>query len=451
MIGANIAPKFVWQCSFFALGLSLGLCFLLSVLAKVTMGQATVSISIDELRVGVTCSHPIEDDNGVLLLGSNTSITHQLINGLRDREIDVVEIDPRDLAALRNAKKKLLSKKDRKKDDQWEESRPVKEMLVDRHDEGLNEERAEELKNSISAAKNHFDELKTLITEEKIRSIGMLSNLSNSYARSMVDDHDLTVGVITNLSRSSEPSERSVKMAVLGMAVAIELGLDGQQTLEVGMTALLHDIGLYAMDERFLQPVELMTEAERWEYRKHPFVSLQVVADAMEVSYSVQLAIQQVHEQFDGSGYPRGVKGPRIHVYARILNVVDTYLRLTSATSHRQAIVPHDALGLMLHQAARGIFDPKVVRAFLNIETLYPLGSMVELDSGEVARVIRRPRSGFAAPVLIDSSGNRIELESTNQRVVRPVCDPSVPQMRITPDLMQTSSWHPALGTPLTV
>jgi hypothetical protein len=157
------------------------------------------------------------------------------------------------------------------------------------------------------------------------------------------------------------------------------------------------------------------------------------------------MAIQQVHEQFDGSGYPYGVKGRRIQVYARILNVVDTYLDLASTMPHRQAIVPHDALGFMLHQASRGMFDPQVMRAFLSIETLFPLGSMVELNSGEIAQVIRRPRNGFASPVLLGPDGKRIELESqTEVKVVRPACDPGIDQMRLTKEMMQSSNWHPA-------
>lgn len=232
-------------------------------------------------------------------------------------------------------------------------------------------------------------------------------------------------------------------MSVLGMAIAVELGLSGQQTLEVGTVGLLHDVGLNVMDSKYSKPVELMSDTERWEYQKHPLISIACIADVMDMPHSVQMAIQQVHEQFDGSGYPRGVKGQRIHTYARILNVVDSYLQLTSATPLRLAILPHDAIGLMLHQASRGLFDPKVMRAFLNIETLFPLGSMVELSSGELAQVIRRPRTGFAAPVLLGSDGNRIELESTSVQVVRPVCDPGIEQMRLTPEVMQGSDWHP--------
>ena len=98
----------------------------------------------------------------------------------------------------------------------------------------------------------------------------------------------------------------------------------------------------------------------------------------------------------------------------------------------------------MLHQASRGLFDPRVMRAFLYIETLFPLGSIVELTSGEVARVIRRPRKGFANPVLQNIEGHRIDLELGDSKVLRPVCDPDVDQIRLSPDVMETVRWHPS-------
>jgi len=411
------------------------------------MSGSTVPVSIDELRVGVTCSHPVEGDQGVLLLGANTRITQQVISGLRDRGIHSIDVDPRDLAAMRGGggkKGKSGASWERSTPGLWTKSKPVKEMLVSRHDEGLCGERAERLVGAMDHAKQQMTDLKQKIATDSIRSVSRLVEVSDGYARSIVDDHDQTVGVVGKITESSGADERSVRMSTIGMAIAIELGLDGQQMMEVGISGLLHDAGLYAMDAKFLDRDRQLSSTEWWEYKKHPNVSVSCIADAIDVSESVQFAIQQVHEQFDGSGYPRGLKGKRIHINARILNVVDSYLRLTSSAGDRKAIVPHDALGLILHLAGRGLYDPQVIRAFLNIETLFPLGSSVELSSGQQALVIRRPRSGFAAPVLISDDGVRIEMESANLEIVRPTCDQAAGQARLMQHKMLASSWHPS-------
>jgi len=412
------------------------------------MSQHTIPISIDELRVGVVCSHPVESDSGILLLGANTRITQQVIAGLRDRGVASIEVDPRDLAAMRGGggggTKRRAPKCERSTAGPWPKSKPVKEMLTDRFAEGLSEERSKRLNTAMILARRQMEQLKEKISDRSMRSVAQLTDISDNYARSMVDDHDQTVGAVGSVVELLQPDERAVRMAALGMAVAIELGMDGPQMLEIGMAGLLHDVGLYAMDPKYLDRTRVLTPAEWWEYQKHPNVSVDCISDVIDVTESVQLTVQQVHEQFDGSGYPRGLKGPRIHQNARILNVVDSYLRLTSPGPIRKAIVPHDALGLILHLASRGIYDPQVVRAFLNIETLFPLGSPVELSSGQQAQVIRRPRNGFAAPVVVDENEKRIEMESAEIQILRPVCSLELNQLRLTPEGMEVSQWHPA-------
>jgi hypothetical protein len=78
------------------------------------------------------------------------------------------------------------------------------------------------------------------------------------------------------------------------------------------------------------------------------------------------------------------------------------------------------------------------------METMYPLGSIVELASGEMARVIRRPRKGFAEPVLQSTEGQRIDLGLGEATVVRPVCDPDVGQIRLSPNILESVVWHPS-------
>ena len=407
-----------------------------------------VTIPLDELRVGATCSHPIEDDEGILLLGARSRISQQIIASLRERGIDTIDVHPKDArtpaTSKRDTPKKTCSKGPSPSCiNKWEPSRPLKDILVDRHDEDLSEERTERLKRGMATAKDSFEQLKGLFAAEAVHSSDAFHSVSDGYARAMVDDYDQTVGIIGGSSVLTDLAERSVRMAVLGMAVAIEMALDGPLTLEVGMVGLLHDVGIYAMDPRFSHATVKLSDAELWDFHKHPLISGNCLHESMEVPYSVQVAVQQVHEQFDGSGYPRGLKGQRIHPYARILNVVDTYLTLTSPAANRPAIVPHDALGLMLFQASRGLFDPQVMRAFVNAETMFPLGSTVEMNNGELANVIRRPKDGYAAPVLKDSDGQLIDLDESQLRIARPVCETHLYQIRLTQREMQEASWCP--------
>jgi len=409
------------------------------------MSQGIVGINLEELCIGTVCKHPVEDRRGLLLLGANASITADVINNLRDREVVELRIDSRDVDAIcvEDVSPVALTLEHERKE-RIAKATPVKDLLIDRHDEPLSDDRAKELAEGMLLAKAHFEVMREQLSDNVLLGTDGFVDVANSYARSMVQDHDQTVGVVGAPAASCDLDDRSVRMAVLGMAVATQMGLTGQQILELGLTALLHDIGFNLMGAAANKPLELMSEAELWEYRKHPIISVSCVTEVPQVSEGIQIAMEQVHEQFDGSGYPRGVKSHRIHNYARILNVVDSYLQLIFPTNDRRGIIPHDALGLLLHQAGRGLFDPRVIKAFLHMETMYPLGSIVELASGEMARVIRRPRKGFAEPVLQSTEGQRIDLGLGEATVVRPVCDPDVGQIRLSPNILESVVWHPS-------
>jgi len=412
----------------------------------------SISVSVDRLRPGTVCSHPIEDDSGILLLGSNTRITTRVIDGLRDRGVDSIEIDPSDLDRLtgKNSSKHSTAAGHAAKRDSvanhpsniWLPNVALKELLVDRTHEPLSEKRIETLLKGVAGAKKRFNQLERIILEHEVHSISGFATISDAYARSMVDDHDQTVGVMGGLAHgTSDLRRRSVCLAVLGMSIAIEMGLDGPATLEAGLAGLLHDVGLMLMPPRFSDQSTPLSAEERWEYNKHPLMVNDCLANLRDISSSVRIAIQQVHEQYDGSGFPRALRGPRIHLYARILNVADAYLQLTSAATNRCAVLPHDALGLILHYAARGIFDPLVVRAFLKVETMFPLGSHVELKNGEQATVIRRSTKGYANPILVDLQGKRIAATASNP-IVRPLPSPDVEEMRIPISRMPTIEWN---------
>jgi HD-GYP domain-containing protein (c-di-GMP phosphodiesterase class II) len=408
------------------------------------MATHLISIPIDEISLGVSCSRPIVDESDVLLVGANTRITEHVISGLRDRGINSIEVDPRDVASLKGVKrvkrKKIL---DSRQSRAAMLSRPLKNRLVNRFEECLNPERGKVIEARLMEASKQIDLIRNQLCTQSLRSVSSLVNLSDQYVDSLVDDQDHAVGILGSSLEDEQLSRRSTRLSVLGMAVAAEVGLNGHKTIEVGLTGLLHDIGLMVMDQSLRQPYEWMSDDERWEYQKHPLVAAACVKNMMEVPHNVLLAMTQLHEQCDGTGFPRGLRKSRIHHYARILNVVDSYLSLTSRSCHRPALVPHDALAFILHQAAKGIFDPEVTRAFLRVESLFPLGCQVELSNGEAATVIRRPKTGFSEPVVSDCDGNRIELENADVRIVRPIINDDSAAVRMTQELMKEIQWSP--------
>ena len=418
-----------------------------------------VALPIEDLQVGAICRSPLEDDNGLLLLGAGTAITAELIQGLKDRNIEELTVRADELDSLRcksdsTGGARLRPSRSTKSAERnfhaehpskWPRGVPLKNNLVNRHNEPYSRSRREVLKGHVKHARNQFEQIGIELADKKLKTVEALSDLSAAFATAMLDDHDQTVADVIGADASMSLTDRSVKLGVLGMAVGTEMGLDGPAILEIGTTGLLHDIGLFTMDP-MLSVVGRgpLDDEETWQYRKHPMVSSKCLQETTKISPSVLTAVEQVHEQFDGSGYPFRLEGKRANVYARILNLCDTYLRLTLGTSFRKALIPHDALGLILHLAKNQLFDPDVVRAFLRVESLFPLGSQVMLDREVEASVIRRPVEGYACPVLQTKEGERIDLQDQTGVTIEPIADPRFNQVRLSQEVMESFSWNPA-------
>lgn len=418
-----------------------------------------VCLPIDELQVGSVCRSALEDDNGLLLLGAGTTLTTELIQGLRDRKIDQLTVQADEAESLsrkdegatarRNAHVRPKRSTERPFSQEhpakWPKGVPLKDNLMHRHHEPYNNARREVLRGHVKLARDQFEQIGVELCQRKMQTVEALSNLSAAFATAIVDDHDQTVADIVAAETSISLTDRSVKLSVLGMAIGTELGLDGPSILEIGTTGLLCDIGLFLMEPALSIPGRgPLDDNEVWEYRKHPVISAKCLQESSNLSHAVLSAIKQSHEQFNGSGYPFGTKGKRIHLYSRILNVADTYLRLTLGTSFRKALVPHDALLLLLHQARYGMFDATIIHAFLRVESLFPLGSQVKFGDDVIAQVIRRPVEGYAHPVLQTKDGTRIDLLQQTEAMIEPIADPACNQIRLPQSAMRNLRWNPA-------
>jgi HD-GYP domain-containing protein (c-di-GMP phosphodiesterase class II) len=105
------------------------------------------------------------------------------------------------------------------------------------------------------------------------------------------------------------------------------------------------------------------------------------------------MTILDHHERWDGSGYPRGLKGSDISSYTRIIAITDTYYALVSRRPHRQSYLPHEAIEFIMAYSGE-LFDPELVRLFTKLVPLYPTGIMVNLNTGE-SGIISNAKPGF--------------------------------------------------------
>lgn len=179
-----------------------------------------------------------------------------------------------------------------------------------------------------------------------------------------------------------------INVGILGAKVGIGLGYYGEELDRLALGGLVHDIGLFAVPASVIAKAGRLTPDERMLIEQHPDLGAQVIHRlGAEYHWLIQVVLQ-AHERVDGCGYPSRLKGRQIGEIAQILGVVDVFDALVSDRPYRRRLLPHEAIKEML-VAERTAFPREILKALIEQLSVYPLGTMVRLTTGEVATVER--------------------------------------------------------------
>ena len=229
-------------------------------------------------------------------------------------------------------------------------------------------------------------------------------------ANSMVDELCRQKGVMVNFldmrTRSDYLFSHSVNVCVLAVMTGISLGYDELRLRDLGVGALLHDVGKTKIPAEILNKKYRLNAEELGETRKHCELGFEILRSTPAISLIVAHCAYQHHERYDGSGYPRNLQRDEIHQFAQIVALADVYDALTSDSTYRQAIPVYEALAI-INKAAGTLFDPKLVDSFASNIAAYPIGTVVRLNSGEigvVADISKELKSKPIVRIVIDKN-----------------------------------------------
>lgn len=245
--------------------------------------------------------------------------------------------------------------------------------------------------------------------------------LVEEIASSVMRNPGALIGLVRLKTADDYTYMHSVAVCALMIALSRMLGLDDKQTREAGLAGLLHDIGKMAVSGEILNKPGKLTDEEFVAVKEHPAEGYKMLLEATGIGEIALDVCLHHHEKMDGTGYPKGLVGDEISLYAKMGAVCDVYDAITSNRPYKQGWCPAESLKKM-SEWSKGHFDPAVFQAFVKSIGIYPVGTLVRLQSGRLGVVVEQqagkslmlPKvrvffstksSAYITPVLLDLAG----------------------------------------------
>jgi HD-GYP domain-containing protein (c-di-GMP phosphodiesterase class II) len=243
-------------------------------------------------------------------------------------------------------------------------------------------------------------------------------NITDDLMRAITDNDAVAVDISALKISDEYTFKHSVDVATMSMIVGRKYGLDDNEIYELGISGLLHDVGKSKIPNEILNKATRLTDEEFAMMKQHSLFGYGILKEKYDLSNAIKLGVLQHHEKMNSTGYPMGVSSDKINLFARIISVADIYDALVTERPYKKPFSPRDAVELIMSMTEE--LDINVMRSFLESVILYPVGTDVELSTGEKARVIENNSKFVLRPKVIGlTTGNIYDLsEISNANIV---------------------------------
>ena len=286
-------------------------------------------------------------------------------------------------------------------------------------DEGAGDKDEEEiaaLGRSLRLYREAVGSAKRILAEARMGKIPSLSEAQTAVAGlvdGVLQNQNAMLALTLIKSYDEYLFNHSVNVSVLCIALGQALGLDTETIREMGLGALLHDVGkVHWPESLYLKPRGLSDE--EWAMvQRHPLDGAGIVEKMGSVSSTTMEVVLEHHLRFDRKGYPVVDPDKEPGFFGMIAQLADAYDAITTSRVYQNAFEPSKAMA-RLQSLSGAVFDPKLLEVFVRMVGIYPAGSLVRLSTGELALVVKANPTDSSRPfvrLLFDRTGRRLTEE----------------------------------------
>ncbi|MCK9169433.1 MAG: HD-GYP domain-containing protein [Treponema sp.] len=216
----------------------------------------------------------------------------------------------------------------------------------------------------------------------------------------------------------------SMRSAVLAITIGLQLHMSLSKLIELGMTTMLHEIGMIRLPPQLYLTDKQLSQSERAQIATHPVIGFEIVKE-LQFPLTIQLGVLEHHEKENGSGYPRHLTGEKISVYAKIIAVACSFEAITAPRVYKTERSTFDAMVEMLKNENHQ-YDETVIKALLYSLSLFPIGAYVYLINGKIGQVTdvnpdnpKNPLVQLLREKESDGTPKTVQTNDTDKKIVR--------------------------------
>jgi HD-GYP domain-containing protein (c-di-GMP phosphodiesterase class II) len=232
----------------------------------------------------------------------------------------------------------------------------------------------------------------THIKGKQYAEVRKLKRLAQKAVHLVMEDESILLGMATIKNYDEYTFNHSVNVSIYSLAIGKRLGFSMKTLTELGITALLHDIGKSKIPIEVLNKPSSFDEGEWGMMKRHPLWGVEILLNLKqlgEINPRIVIGIFDHHLKSDFSGYPKLFRKKEVTLFGQIIQIADSYDAMTTPTIYRKVpFTPEQALAMMLRE--KGVhFDANLLKIFLGIVGIYPIGSLVLLNTHELGIVYK--------------------------------------------------------------